>query len=51
MEIYANHRGKYPPIERRKGPSVYIATIEKAHMLINYLIEQQKISEDYRLLG
>lgn len=37
--------GRLPPIKRRKGESIYVATIEKANMLINSLIEAGRVDE------
>ncbi|UYV81964.1 HELQ [Cordylochernes scorpioides] len=46
IEEYAGDRGAMPPLERRgEKRSIFIATIEKAHSLINSLIETQRLSE------
>uniref|UniRef100_A0A1I7UJX4 Helicase POLQ-like n=1 Tax=Caenorhabditis tropicalis TaxID=1561998 RepID=A0A1I7UJX4_9PELO len=43
IEEYAANKGRFPPIKRRKRVSVYVATIEKANMLINSLIAQDQL--------
>ncbi|XP_005999427.1 helicase POLQ-like [Latimeria chalumnae] len=44
VEEYAGSKGKFPPLKRRKNNSLYIATIEKSHSLVNSLIETERIS-------
>ncbi|XP_062992405.1 helicase POLQ-like isoform X2 [Elgaria multicarinata webbii] len=44
VEEYAGSKGRIPPIKRRLKKSLYIATIEKGHSLINSLIETGQIS-------
>ncbi|KAJ7327179.1 hypothetical protein JRQ81_016938 [Phrynocephalus forsythii] len=44
VEEYAGNKGRIPPIKRRLKKSLYVATIEKGHSLVNSLIETGRIS-------
>lgn len=45
VEEYAGNKGRIPPIKKRLKKSLYVATIEKGHSLVNSLIETGRISD------
>lgn len=45
VEEYAGSKGRFPLQSHRHKNTVYIATFEKAHSIINYLLETERLNE------
>ncbi|CAN8006454.1 unnamed protein product [Ixodes hexagonus] len=45
VEEYAGSRGPLPPVRRRQRCALYVATIEKAHFLVDALTELGRMAE------
>lgn len=45
IEEYAEDQGTYPPKKRTSQCILYIATLEKAHGIVNSLLEEGRLKE------
>jgi len=45
IEEYANDKGTFPVKKRQNSKTLYIATIEKAHLLMTCLLEEKRLDE------
>lgn len=45
VEEYAGGKGRCPPVKSKKRRSLYVASIEKGAVLLDSLIEAQRVSE------
>ncbi|KAM8854125.1 helicase POLQ-like isoform 2-T2 [Synchiropus picturatus] len=45
VEEYAGSKGRFPPVRHRNRRSLYVATIEKAHSLVNSLVEAGRLED------
>ncbi|CEF63519.1 Mutagen-sensitive 301 [Strongyloides ratti] len=45
VEEYAGSKGRIPPVKRKVGRTIYVATIEKGNILINSLVKENRLDE------
>jgi POLQ-like helicase len=50
VEEYAGIKGFIPPLKRRNKNTLYICTIEKAHSLVNSMIEKERFNDELGLV-
>uniref|UniRef100_A0A0N5BTB5 Helicase POLQ-like n=1 Tax=Strongyloides papillosus TaxID=174720 RepID=A0A0N5BTB5_STREA len=48
-EEYTCSKGRIPPVKRTRGQNIYVATIEKATILIDSLIRENRLKEEIGL--